>query len=187
MKCKYAKLIDKLSLYSLYQILTKYKVIWSEDLSIGSRSYGVHCARLQIDQDGPGHVFPTGGFIVVDVDSLELEIGVTIVATGRINAVFIGNHFPELKKLNTICDKYSLKFVHKKIIAWLHIPQFFRKQGLLAIPQQSMYAQDTTLEWFSQKSKQSKTIYGQQQLLQETYRATNSNRKSNTRHPHFCN
>ena len=104
-KCKYAKLIDKLSLYSLYQILTKYKVIWSEDLSIGSGSYGVHCARLQIDQDGPRDVFPTGGFIVVDVDSLELEIGVTIVATGRINAVFIGNHFPELKKLNIIYDK----------------------------------------------------------------------------------
>ena len=29
--------------------LTKNKVVWPEDLPKGSRSYGVHSARLQVD------------------------------------------------------------------------------------------------------------------------------------------
>ena len=35
---------------------------------------GVHGSRLQIHQDYAGNVAATGGFVVVNVDALELEI-----------------------------------------------------------------------------------------------------------------
>ena len=40
----------------------------------------------------------TCGFIVVYIDSLQLEVRVTMVGTSWVNAVFIRDHFPELKK-----------------------------------------------------------------------------------------
>ena len=40
----------------------------------------------------------TGRFIVIDVDSFELKIGITVVGTGRIDAMFIGDDFPELRE-----------------------------------------------------------------------------------------
>ena len=36
------------------------------------------------------------GLVVVNVDSLELEIGITVVRTGGVKIVFVGDDFPEL-------------------------------------------------------------------------------------------
>ena len=36
-------------------------------------------------------------FIVVDVDSLQLEVGVAVVGAGWVNAVLVGDHLPELE------------------------------------------------------------------------------------------
>ena len=38
----------------------------------------------------------TGGLIVVDVDALQLQIGVAVVGAGGVNAVLVGDHLPEL-------------------------------------------------------------------------------------------
>ena len=38
----------------------------------------------------------TGSLVEVDVDALELEVGVTVVGAGGVNAVFVGDDFPEL-------------------------------------------------------------------------------------------
>ena len=78
--------------------LSEDEVVGAEDLSIGAGSHGVHGAGLQIDEDGSGDIFAAGGFVVVDVDPLELKIGVSLVGAGGVDAVFVRDNFPELKK-----------------------------------------------------------------------------------------
>ena len=39
----------------------------------------------------------TCGLIVVDVDSLQLKVGVTMVGTGGVNAMLVWDNLPELK------------------------------------------------------------------------------------------
>jgi hypothetical protein len=50
--------------------LSEDKVVWTEDLSEWTRSDGVHCARLQVNQDGTRYIFAACGFIVIHIDSL---------------------------------------------------------------------------------------------------------------------
>ena len=45
----------------------------------------------------------TCGLIVVDIDALELQIGVAVVGAGRVDTVLVRDHLPELKK------KWSMK------------------------------------------------------------------------------
>mmetsp|Transcript_417 Transcript_417/g.994 ORF Transcript_417/g.994 Transcript_417/m.994 type:complete len:410 (+) Transcript_417:376-1605(+) len=76
--------------------LTENEVIGSEELAKGTGSDGVHGTGLEIHEDSTGHVATTGGFVVVDVDSLQLKIGVSMVGTGGVNTVLIGDDLPEL-------------------------------------------------------------------------------------------
>ena len=41
----------------------------------------VHGTRFQVDEDGTGDVLATGRFVVVNIDALELEIGITDVVS----------------------------------------------------------------------------------------------------------
>ena len=75
--------------------LSEDEVVWSEELSEWSSSDGVHGSWLKIHEDGSWDVSSTSGLVVVDVDSLELEIGVTVVGTGRVNTVLVGDDLPE--------------------------------------------------------------------------------------------
>jgi len=75
--------------------LSEDEVVWSEELTERSSSDGVHGSRLEIHEDGSWDVSSSGGLVVVDVDSLELEIGVTVVGTGRVNTVLVGDDLPE--------------------------------------------------------------------------------------------
>ena len=77
--------------------LPEHKVVRPEDLSIGSRPHTVHGPRLQIDQDGPGHVLAPRGLIVVDVDPLELKVGVAVVGAGGVDAMLVRDDLPELE------------------------------------------------------------------------------------------
>jgi len=76
--------------------LSEDEVVWSEELSEWSGSDGVHGSWLKIHEDTSWDVSATGGLVVVNVDSLELEIGVTVVGTGWVNTVLIGDDLPEL-------------------------------------------------------------------------------------------
>ena len=40
----------------------------------------------------------TGSLVEVDVDALELEVGVTVVGTGGVNTVLIANNLPGRRK-----------------------------------------------------------------------------------------
>ena len=77
--------------------LTENKVIGSEDLAERSRPHGVHGSGLQVDQDGSRDVLATGGLVVVHVDSLQLEVGVSVVGSGGVNAMFVRDDLPELE------------------------------------------------------------------------------------------
>ena len=69
--------------------LSENKVVWSEELTERSSSNGVHGSWFEIHKDGSWDVSSTGGLVVVNVDSLELEIGVTVIGTSWVNSVLI--------------------------------------------------------------------------------------------------
>ena len=58
--------------------------------------FQVKTAWLQIHQDGPRHLESSSGFIEVDVDALQLQVTIPMASTCRVDAVLVGNDFPEL-------------------------------------------------------------------------------------------
>ena len=76
--------------------LSENEVVGSEELTERSGSDGVHGSWFEIHEDSAGNVTASGSFVVVDVDSLELEVGVSVVRTGWVNTVLIRDNFPEL-------------------------------------------------------------------------------------------
>jgi hypothetical protein len=89
--------VDKLSSLSVVTLgpvvtgsgLSEDEVVWSEELSEWSGSDGVHGAGFEIHKDGSWDVTATSGLVVVNVDSLELKVGVTVVGTSWVNSVLI--------------------------------------------------------------------------------------------------
>ncbi|KAF3779231.1 hypothetical protein EJ110_NYTH41786 [Nymphaea thermarum] len=75
--------------------LTKNKVIRPEKLTVRPGSNAIHRPRLEIHEDRPRNVAAPAGFIVVDVDALELKLGVTVVGSNGIDAVLVADHLPE--------------------------------------------------------------------------------------------
>ena len=70
------------------------QVVWSEKGAEGTRPDRVHGSGLQVDQNGTGHVLASGGLIVVNVDTLELEIRGALVRTVGLDAVLLGHDLP---------------------------------------------------------------------------------------------
>jgi len=75
--------------------LAEHEVVRSEDLSEWSTSHRVHGAWLEVDEDGARHVLAAGGLVVVDVDSLQLQIAVAMVGSGWVDSVLVGDDLPE--------------------------------------------------------------------------------------------
>jgi len=75
--------------------LSEDEVVWSEELTEWSSSDGVHGTWLKIHKDSSWDVSTSSGLVIVDVDSLELEIGVTMIGTGWVNSVLVGDDLPE--------------------------------------------------------------------------------------------
>jgi hypothetical protein len=76
--------------------LTEDEVVRSEKLTERSSSDGVHGSGLKIHKNGSGDVTTTSSFVEVNVDSFELEVGVTVVGTSGVDTVLVGDNFPEL-------------------------------------------------------------------------------------------
>jgi hypothetical protein len=76
--------------------LAENEVVGAEDLAVRSGADGVHGAGLKVHEDSAGHVAAAGSLVVVDVDTLQLDVGVALVGTGRVNAVLVGDDLPEL-------------------------------------------------------------------------------------------
>ena len=75
--------------------LSEDEVVGSEELTEGSGSDWVHGSWFKIHKDSSGDVPSSGGFVVVDIDPLELEVGVSVVGTGGVNSVLVGDDLPE--------------------------------------------------------------------------------------------
>jgi len=96
--------VDELSTFGVVTLgpvvtgasLAEHEVVGAEELTEGSSADGVHGAGLEIHEDGAGDVTATGSLVVVDVDALKLEVGVSVVRAGGVNSVFVGDDFPEL-------------------------------------------------------------------------------------------
>ena len=75
--------------------LSEDKVIGAEQLTEGSGTDGIHGTRFQIHKDGTRDVTTAGGFVKVNVDAFQLKIGITVVGTGGVDTVLVGDDFPE--------------------------------------------------------------------------------------------
>merc|ERR1719217_185201 len=76
--------------------LTEDEIVRTEELPEGAGTHAVHRTRLQIHQDRPGDVAPARRLVVVNIDPLQLQVRVTVVGPGRVDAVLVGDHLPEL-------------------------------------------------------------------------------------------
>merc|ERR1719230_709865 len=76
--------------------LAEDEVVRAEELTEWASADRVHGTRLEVHEDGTGHIATASGLIVVHVDALQLEVGVTVVGTGRVDAVLVGDHLPKL-------------------------------------------------------------------------------------------
>merc|ERR1719201_1172987 len=77
--------------------LAEHEVVRAEELTERARANRVHGSRLQIHEDRTRHIAPAGGFVIVHVDALELQVGVTVVRPRGVNTVLIADHLPELR------------------------------------------------------------------------------------------
>merc|ERR1711998_56556 len=76
--------------------LAEHKVVGAEELTEGAGADRVHGTGLEVHEDGAGHVAAAGGLVVVHVDALQLEVGVTVVGSGGVDTVLVGDNLPEL-------------------------------------------------------------------------------------------
>lgn len=76
--------------------LTEDEVVGPEQVAEGTRPYGIHGSRLEVDQDRARNILVRANFVVVNVDTLELEVVVALVQAIAINAVLVRDDLPEL-------------------------------------------------------------------------------------------
>ena len=75
--------------------LAEYEVVRSEELAEWSCADGVHGSRFKIHKDCTRDLTSTSCFVVLNVDTFELQVGITALGSGRVNTVFIRDDFPE--------------------------------------------------------------------------------------------
>ena len=94
--------------------LTMDEVVWPKKGPDAASSYTVHCARLQVNKQGPGDIFTTckqNGkdlrkqqdlvtkcLIEVDVDPLQLEVAIALIVARCIEPMFVTDHLPKLER-----------------------------------------------------------------------------------------
>ncbi|MFS7914101.1 hypothetical protein Hanom_Chr02g00149431 [Helianthus anomalus] len=76
--------------------LPEHEVIRPKYLTAGAGSDTVHGTRLKVHKNGAWNEPAATGFVVVDVDTLELENLVAGVTAGGVDAVLRADHLPEL-------------------------------------------------------------------------------------------
>ena len=75
--------------------LSEDEVVWSEELTEWSSSDRVHCSWFEVHKNSSWDESTTSSFVIVDVDSLELEVGITVIGTSGVDTMFVGDDFPE--------------------------------------------------------------------------------------------
>ena len=75
--------------------LSEDKIVGSEKLTKRSSSNRVHGSWFEIHKDGSGDVPASSCLVVVDINPLELQIGIAVVGSGGVDSVLIRDDFPE--------------------------------------------------------------------------------------------
>lgn len=76
--------------------LAEDEVIGPENLAERAGSERVHGPGLQIHKHGSWDVPAAAGLVVININALELELGVAGVPSGGVDAVLVADDFPEL-------------------------------------------------------------------------------------------
>lgn len=76
--------------------LAVHEAVRTEQLAVRRRAHRVHGAGLKIDENRTGHIFAVVHLIVVDVNAVQLHIVVAMVVTVGVDAMLVGDDFPEL-------------------------------------------------------------------------------------------
>jgi hypothetical protein len=76
--------------------LAEDEVVRAEDLAVRAGAHGVHGPRLEVHEHGARDEAAAAGLVVVDVDALELEVGVARVLAAVVDAVLVADDLPEL-------------------------------------------------------------------------------------------
>jgi hypothetical protein len=77
--------------------LAKYKVIRAEDLANRSSTDGIHGTGLKIEENGTWDVATATCFVKVHIHALKLQVKISIVSSGGINAVFVADYLKKKK------------------------------------------------------------------------------------------
>jgi hypothetical protein len=77
--------------------LSEDKIVWSEDLSVWAGPNRIHGSRFEINENSSWNILPTRGFVVVDINTFQLEVGVSMISSRGVDSVLVGNDLPELK------------------------------------------------------------------------------------------
>merc|ERR1719347_1294710 len=76
--------------------LAEHEVVWSEQLTVWAGPNTVHSPWLQINQDGPWDILSTPCLVVVDINSLKLEIRLSLIRPSGIDTMLVANDLPKL-------------------------------------------------------------------------------------------
>uniref|UniRef100_A0A2P2J4Q6 Uncharacterized protein n=1 Tax=Rhizophora mucronata TaxID=61149 RepID=A0A2P2J4Q6_RHIMU len=76
--------------------LSENKIVRPKNLAIGACPDSIHSARLKVHEDSPWYIPATVCLIVINVDSLKLDIGITLVTSGGLDVVLCADNLPEL-------------------------------------------------------------------------------------------
>ena len=74
--------------------LAEDKVVRAEELPERSSADTVHGTRLEVHEDGAGDIASAGGLVEVHIDALQLKVAVTVVGTGGVDTVLVGDDLP---------------------------------------------------------------------------------------------
>jgi hypothetical protein len=70
------------------------QVVGAEERAERATTDRVHGSGLEVDEDGAGHIFASGGLVVVDVDALELDVAGALVGAVGLDAVLLRDDLP---------------------------------------------------------------------------------------------
>ena len=69
--------------------LAEHEVVGAEEGAVGAGPHAVHGAGLKVHEDSPGNVLAAGRLVVVDIDALQLQLGLALVGTGGVDTMLV--------------------------------------------------------------------------------------------------
>ena len=75
--------------------LFKHKILWTDKLPKKVSPHAVHSAGLEIHEDCAGHITSTGSLVIMHIDALQPQVGITMICSGGVDAVLVKDQHSE--------------------------------------------------------------------------------------------